>query len=266
MIQELIDAAKPGDTIHVPPGTYSVDAVSGSINLKSGITLDLTQATLVANPNNQIFSIIMRVSDCENVTILGGTIRGERTTHLGSTAAFMGGGGGGVAIWRSKNIKIQGMKISDCFCDGLLVWHSGQVEIANVIADHNRRQGMSLVDSHDVHIHNSQFTHCGGTPPGDGIDIENDLETETCANILVEHCVFLYNEGSGVGVGSPGQYKNIVINPNNDCLFDGKTQPIWTAGNAGSLGTPWWAFLLNRTYGKAPGYAYWGYPRSWRSA
>src|SRR6266699_3152460 len=227
MLQELINAAKPGDTVHVPPGTYPVDAIGASVNLKSGITLDLAHVILTAKPNDKIFSIIMRISDCEDVTIFGGTIWGDRNTHLGSADASVGGGGGGIAIWKSKNIKIQGTTILDSFCDGLLVWHSGQVEIANVTADHNRRQGMSLVDSHDVHIHDNRFTNCGGTPPGDGIDIENDLESETCANILVERCVFTGNQGSGVGVGSPGQYKNIVINPNNDCVFDGKTQPIW---------------------------------------
>jgi hypothetical protein len=264
-IQSLIDQAAPGDTVRVPPGRYEVDSVNAPITLRSGITLDLTGVTLAALPTDRIFSMVVAIPGCSDVTIVGGDIVGERDTHIGSTAWDMGGGGGGITIYNgSRNVKIRGTKVSNCFADGILLLHAHGVEVDGVVSNHNRRQGMSVVDVDGLHVHHSQFSDSGGTPPGSGIDIENDLETEAIRNVLVEHCVFYGNQGSGIGIGGPGVYENIVIAPTNS--FDMKTQPIWVAGNAAPLGTSPWAFLLNRTCSWMPWYRWWGYRTDWYRA
>lgn len=271
-IQDAIDKANAGDTVTVPPGTYEVDAVNEPIRMKSDLALDLTGVVLQALPNDQTTSWLITLWGSRNNTILNGWLRGERNIHLGSTAAAMGGYGGGIDVRGShfpgedpnkpaRNIKIKGTKITDCFGDGISLWDAYDVDLDTVICDHNRRQGMSVVHADGVHVTRSQFSNNGGAAPGCGIDLENDRESERIINVLIEKSVFYGNKGSCIAAGSPGKYGNIRITPDNG--FDMKTQPIWAAGGAAPLGTSWYAFLLNRTCGTLPGYTWWGYPTSW---
>lgn len=275
-LQELIDKASPGDTVRVPPGEYQVDTSEhGALRLKSDITLDLTDVVLRSIPTESKNPWIIQIWGASNVTIVNGTLVGERNNHIGPTDPAAGGGGGGIDIRGShfpgedpskpaRNVRIKGTKISDCFCDGIYVWDAYATEIDHVTCDHNRRQGMSVVHADGVYVHDSQFSNSGGTPPGCGIDLENDLDSERIINVQVGNSVFYGNQGACIAAGSPGAYHNIRILANNS--FDMKTQPIWAAGGAAPLGTPWWAFLLNRSMGYLPSYRWWGYPTSWYHA
>ncbi len=277
LIQGLIDAAQPGSTVRVPPGEYLVDpSVHEAIRMKSNLTLDLTGVILRAKPSDQITSWIIQLWGCQDVTIVNGTLIGERKIHIGSTAAEIGGGGSLIDIRGShypdedpinkpaRNIKIIGTNIVDGFCDGITIWDGLQIELDRVVCNHNRRQGMSVVHADGVHVHHSQFSNNGEADPGCGIDMENDMEFERIVNVLIEKSVFYGNKGSCIAAGSAGKYSNIRITADNG--FDMKTQPIWASGGAAPLGTSWWAFTLNRLCGTMPGYAWWGYPTSWYKA
>ncbi len=84
ILQDLIDQAASGSTISVPPGEYVVN-VQTPIRLKSDIILDLTGSTIVASPTNSIFYAIVVADACNNLSINGGTIKGEWDVHLGPT-------------------------------------------------------------------------------------------------------------------------------------------------------------------------------------
>jgi Right handed beta helix region len=261
-IQTLIDQARPGDTVRVPEGVYAIDAVNAPITLKSDIKLDLTGVTLQAIPNDRIWYRIIEIYGCSNVTIIGGLIIGERDGHLGPTNWEVGGGGAGINIaGGSHNIVIRGTHVSACFADGILVLNGHNITISYVECDRNRRQGMSIINCDGLLVQNSQFSNNGGTPPGCGIDLECDLETEAINDVLISACKFFGNEGSCISFGSPGTYTNCRVAPDND--FDMRTQPIWAGGNAAPLGTPWWAFVLNRLFSWWSGYRWWGYRTEW---
>jgi len=237
-----------------------VDAVNNPIKPQSGETLDLTGQVISVDATtvNSVYAPIQIVG-VSDVTLIGGTIIGDR--HLRPDDPNLGGLGHGIIIGGgASNIKIIGTTVQDCFGDGILIWGGNGVELDNVTSNHNRRQGVSIVNSNGVYIHDGVLSNNGGTSPGDGIDIENDLETETCANILIQNNTFSGNQGSGVGAGSPGTYTNIKVLGNS---FDKTTQPIWVAGNAGSAGTPWWAAALRAIFGWTPSYRWWGYPTEW---
>ncbi len=264
-IQDLIDLASPGDTVVAPPGEYQIDAVGAPLTLKSDLTLDLSAAVLTALPTAALSYQIVRVHGCNNVTIIGGVIKGERNTHLASTAWDVGGWGHGISIQKgSRNIKVTGTQVSDCFADGIYIEDAYDVEISKVTSDHNRRQGMSVIQVDGLVVNACQFSNSGGTPPGCGIDLECDTDVEYIRNVTVSKCVFYGNAGACFAAGSPGTYSNIRVTPDND--FDMKTQPIWAAGHAGPLGTSWWAFLLNRSLGWTSGYRWWGYRTEWYRA
>lgn len=258
MIQDLIDKAKPGDTVVVPPGQYDVDSVNAPVTLRSGITLDLTGVTLKALPNGESNYRVVKIYGVNNVTIRNGSVIGERDAHFNQS----GGWGHGIDIREgSTNIKVLGTRISRCFGDGLYISTASGVEIVDVVSDGNRRQGMSVIDVNVLRVSRSTFCNTGGAPPGDGIDLECDFHTQSIKNVLIERCRFFNNEGSCIGVnGHPGTYANIRIPPGNS--FDMTSQPIWVAGGL-HLGTSWWAFVLNRALGGLPQYRWWGYRTDW---
>ncbi len=263
-LQLMIDQAAPGDTVK-PDGAYQIDSLSDPVRLKSNITLDLSGAALSAIPNSGIYSIILKIDACENVNVIGGLIRGERDTHLGPTNWEIGGGGAGISIQGgSRNIKIQGVNVKECFADGILILDGNQIEIDKVVCDHNRRQGMSVINCDGLSVISSQFSKNGGTPPGCGIDLECDTDAERIANVTIEKNVFYGNAGSCISFGSPGKYINCRVTADNS--FDMVTQPIWAGGNASPLGTSWWAFSLNRACSWLPGYRWWGYRTEWYKA
>ncbi len=269
-IRAAIAAARFGDTVVAPPGKYVVldervkteDGEKGVyVRLKSNMTLQLEQdASIIAHGNNLANYEIISADGCENVKITGlGTVQGDRDYHSGTTGEW----GFGVAL-RAHNAMVSGITIKDCWGDGLYIDDSTNVTVSGVISRHNRRQGMSVASVHMLRVCDSVFRDTGGTAPGCGIDLECDRPNQMIEDVLIERNLFMNNKGSNIAIGSPnGTYRNITVRGDNE--YDRKTQPIWITGNAGKLGAPAWAFLLNRTLGWLSTYRYWGYPTSWTS-
>ena len=94
-------ASRGGGIVFVPRGTYMVRANvpgflgtnflrdEGGIELKDNITLLMDKnAVLKALPSNQRQSVVLRCYNKNNVTIIGGTVQGERDTHIETTASW----------------------------------------------------------------------------------------------------------------------------------------------------------------------------------
>ena len=259
-IQELIDRTTPGFTARPPPGDYVIDGQDNPIRCKTGVTLDLTDAVLRQAPGYGNLSNIIATAGANDLAILGGNLIGERKAD-----GISGERGFGIRIdLGSRNIVVRKTMINNCWMDGVLIKDAYNVELDRIVSDCNRRQAVSALDVNGLHIHHSQLSNSGGTPPGDGIDLECDRPDQKMMNVLIEKNLIFGNKGSNIAVNmSPGMYGNIRIMSDNQ--YDLKTQPIWI-GSPGVLGTPWWAFLLNRSLGWTPGYRYWGYPTSWYKA
>jgi parallel beta-helix repeat protein len=216
-IQKAVDAiAGTGGTVFIPSGTYMVDALT-SIKLKSNMTLQLeSDATLKAIPNAAQNYAVVLVSNASYVNIIGGVIEGERSAHLGSGGEW----GMGIQLNHAQHIVIKGVTARECWGDGFyLTGLSTDVTFCNVIADHNRRQGMSIVWADTIVIRDSTFKNTGGTLPEAGIDIEPN-SGETVNNVLITGCAFTNNASSGVMSGVPGYNTgnafttNVVIDGN----------------------------------------------------
>jgi hypothetical protein len=200
-IQQAIDEiAGTGGTVLVPDGTYLVDAASKKrLKLKSDMTLKLADgATLKAIPTHEKKYSILTIAEAENVTVTGGTLRGERNEHKGKGGEW----GMGIHIGRgAHNITISGLIARDMWGDGFYVRGARGVRFCAVIADRNRRQGLSIIEADGVLVTGSVFKNTQGTRPSAGIDLEpNDSEQEV-TNIRIEHSKFLDNAGPGIQMG-----------------------------------------------------------------
>lgn len=200
--QRAIDALPEGGVLDVPPGDYLIDPLR-SVHLRSRMHLRLARgARLLARPNAAPRAYVLTVERVSDVRISGGAIVGERHAHLGRAGEW----GHGIALRGASRVSISGMRISDCWGDGLSVGgsrvgrgrvvQSSDVEIAGVTCIGNRRQGLTIGGAHRVRVHDCEFSQTSGTPPAAGIDIEPDVSL--ARDVRIERCILRGNRGPGI--------------------------------------------------------------------
>ncbi len=224
-IQRAVNAvAGTGGRVVIPDGTYLVNAVaqsSAGIRLGSNMTMSLSPgAVLKAIPNSSGTYAIVAVSFVKHVTIKGGTLQGDRTNHMGSTGEW----GMGLSINNSEQVVVDGVTTKECWGDGFYVTDlCSNVTLCNVIADHNRRQGLSVTSVDGLVVRSSIFKNTRGTEPECGIDIEPN-NSQIVNHVLITGCTLTNNAGSGFQCGFNSSYTTPrVLNT----VFDSNT----VAGN-----------------------------------
>jgi hypothetical protein len=199
-------ASLGGGTVLVPSGRYLIDG-DVSVKLKSNVTLTMvdTTAQLIAKPTKSGRFYILLILNSTDVSILGGKIIGDRKEHLDT----LGEWGMGIAIYGSRNILINGTKISDCWGDGIVIGAKSNapynapnasinVTVTKVTCDNNRRQAITVGKANGVLIDSCILTNTNGTKPMAGIDIEPDRDT--AQNIKIQNCTLAYNKGNGIEI------------------------------------------------------------------
>jgi hypothetical protein len=222
-IQGAIDAvAGTGGTVLVPAGVYMIDAMAKPrLSLKDNMTLKLADgATLKAIPNDQKEYAVLTISKVTNVTVIGGTLEGERDKHK----AKKGEWGMGIDIRDgAKHVVIAGVTAKDMWGDGFYVSDASNVTFCGVTADRNRRQGLSVIKADGLVVLNSVFQNTGGTRPGAGIDFEPDDRDEAVTGVRIENSKFINNAGPGILIaGKKGNVSRVELTRN---LFKGN-RPI----------------------------------------
>jgi parallel beta-helix repeat protein len=214
-IQAAINKASgTGGTVFIPSGTYMINAITG-IKVKSGMTLRMEKgAVLWALPNAKDHYSIINIENSSNVNVIGGTLIGDRNEHLGNTGEW----GMGITLRGAANVVIDGVTVTNNWGDGFYITGASRnVTFCSVIADNNRRQGMSVISVNGMIVKDSVFKNTGGTPPQSGIDIEPN-KNDSVSNVQITNSQFLDNYGLGVLVTVPvahnGYIKNIIIEGN----------------------------------------------------
>jgi hypothetical protein len=216
-----IEDMQPGASLHVPAGTYLVD--TNKIRLKANTSLIMyAGAILQAVPNNKRHYKIIEVSE-DNVSISGGTLIGERYQHIGTDGEW------GHAVWiggGARNVQISGMVVKQAWGDGFYIRNASHVRLTKVVADGNRRQGLSVIAVSGLIVEQSSFINNGGTRPGAGIDLEPDRATDLVEDVDIVRCRLIENVGAGIVVNdSKGPIRRVVIAGNT---FDGNNRPLYS--------------------------------------
>ncbi len=98
----------------------------------------------------------------------------------------------------AKHVTIANVTVKDMWGDGFYVHGSVDVTFCSVIADNNRRQGLSIIDVDGLLVTNSEFKNTRGTRPAAGIDFEPNDPAEKIINVHIENSKFTDNEGPGI--------------------------------------------------------------------
>lgn len=214
-IQSAIDrvAAAGGGTVLVPNGAYMVNAATKGVALKSNVTLKLEpNAVLRVIPNSLESYTLLTIADAAYVTIDGGTLEGDRGSHGGKTGEW----GMGVRFGAgSKHVTIANVKAMNMWGDGFYVAGAVDVTFCNVVAENNRRQGISIVDVDGLLVTNSVFKQTRGTRPSAGIDFEPNDASQRIINVHIENSKFIDNEGPAILIaGKKAAISKVAITRN----------------------------------------------------
>jgi hypothetical protein len=189
--------AGTGGTVLVPDGVYMVDAASERrLKIRNDTTVKLSPgATVKAIPNGAKTYALLTIAGSSNVTVTGGTLEGDRAQHMDKA----GEQGMGLSILGgSKNVTVSGVTSKEMWGDGFYVEGAQGITFCSVIADHNRRQGLSVIEADQLEVTNSVFSNTRGTAPSAGIDLEPDDVKQQISNVRIHNSKFLNNKGPGI--------------------------------------------------------------------
>ncbi|MDP1831442.1 MAG: right-handed parallel beta-helix repeat-containing protein [Geothrix sp.] len=208
-IQKAVNAvAGTGGSVVIPAGIYLVDPVASThagIRLRSDMTLRFEPgAVLQALPTSTSNYVVLLVGGVQNVQILGGTIIGNR--HNNSILDTREGGIG-LKVARSRHVVVQGLTSKDCWLDGFYIGEaSWDVTLCRVVADGNRRQGMSVTSVDGLVVESCTFKNTTGFMEngvfvcGAGTAIEPNIGQTVC-NVRFTGCTFASNATDGLAIG-----------------------------------------------------------------
>ena len=196
-INAAIQAAKAGQTVYIPRGTYYFVANAG-IQMKSHINLVMDRYAVLkvwpsANENYNIISM----QNIENAHIFGGQIHGERESHSDNDGEY----GMGVGIYDCKNVSLNYMTILSNWGDGVYLGTESHIDdrhgcdtvkIRHCTIVNNRRNNISIVDADNVIIDSCDIRLANGVDPQCEIFIEPNAdengkipEDRVCKHIAV---------------------------------------------------------------------------------
>lgn len=192
----LVTAATAGATAIFQKGaTYCVGA---SVTPVSGSRINLNGSTIQMLGSAAAGVRTVVITGVSDVQLYGGTIDGNKTAFAAVTEQRHC-----VMIEASSNITIRDMYLYNAKGDGLYVGDntvgiSSNIFVDNIWCDQNWRNGMSISHVNTMTITNSQFTNTNGTAPMAGVDVEPNVGTVACTNIVFSGCTFSGNAHFGL--------------------------------------------------------------------
>lgn len=136
-----------------------------------------------------------------DVRIFGGRIEGDRDTHLGAGGEW----GMCLKLIDVENVYIESVALKACWGDGLYLgvkkYQSRMVWIEGVLADGNRRNGITVVAGENVVVSNSVSVRNSGAAPEAGLDIEPNRAGDVLRGVRVLNLQTRENGGPGLQVG-----------------------------------------------------------------
>ena len=245
-IQNAFDAISTnGGTVSFVNGkTYMINGqylpiqtIFGGVKPKSNTTLEGNNATLKVITNNYTGYCVLNIASCDSITINNLNIKGDVSTHTGSTGEF----GHGIIIANSTNVRLYNVSSNDCWGDGLLSTNysvgfaTGNVEAYSCLFNNNRRQGMSIVNMTNGVFVGCSFNNTGrtlATSPASGVDLEPGFVGAVASNISFISCNFYNNQSHGlIGGSSVYVVENIKL---VSCYFNSNGASAITANSVGA--------------------------------
>ncbi|WP_062059388.1 right-handed parallel beta-helix repeat-containing protein [Aquimarina longa] len=220
---------------------HGPDKWAYAMKLPSDFELTMTKEThLRAFPSPSDYStILIMISNSENVTVKNGFLHGERDEHTGPFNIS----GNLMVVKTGINVHIEGVYMGYAGSDGLDIESyrnaydpkyipTRKVYVKDCVFDSNRRNNMAITDGVDITVDRCTFKNAGvdtpnskGTAPRYSIDIEPDVQDYNRPLQLVKTVKILNCTETGSIGGA------LVVAAGDDILVSGNTFEKRTAVN-----------------------------------
>lgn len=192
----LAGAAAAGAVALFQKGTTV--CVGASITPVSGNRINLNGATFQMLGSAALGVRTVMITGVTDVQIWGGAVDGNKAAFAAVTEQRHA-----MMIENSSNITVRDMYLYNAKGDGLYVGDdtagiSSNIFVDNIWCDQNWRNGMSISHVNTMTVTNSQFTNTNGTAPMAGCDVEPNVGTVACTNIVFSGCTFSGNAHMGL--------------------------------------------------------------------
>ncbi|MFV0536204.1 MAG: right-handed parallel beta-helix repeat-containing protein [Dysgonomonas sp.] len=210
-INKAIETAKAEgyNVVKFADGDYLIFCVNDAswyatdgIFVPTNMTLDLGNAKFYVEPNTSAHYALIQIDHVENVTVRGGQIIGDKTTHIAGHRA-----GYGIQVIASRNVNIENVKIEGVTGDGIIftcytyMSFNGRFATKNVkitgcdISDCGGR-GLHLGHVVDADVSDNVFHNIKGGSNQYGIDTNpNPAWKNVVENIKIHHNTFRESTG-----------------------------------------------------------------------
>lgn len=220
---------RDGDTLYIPAGTYLLreygekdiiliqDRKNIRIIMEKGaiLQLDTVEDYAVSDENHHFILHLVR---CENTTVTGGAIYGDRLRYKGSMHVEQGYG---IRMIDCKNLTVRNVEIAYLRGDGIMMFtgiknpDGTREKCRNITVDNCHvhdclRNGITLSSVDGCVISNTVIHGIRGTAPEAAVDIEAEFSGTVNKNATIENCEFYDNGSLSVGVTGPSENIRIV--------------------------------------------------------
>lgn len=233
---------RDGDTLYIPAGTYLLreygekdiiliqDRKNIRIIMEDGaiLQLDTVEDYAVSDENHHFILHLVR---CENTTVTGGAIYGDRLRYKGSMHVEQGYG---IRMIDCKDLTVRNVEIAYLRGDGIMMFtgiknpDGTREKCENITVDNCHvhdclRNGITLSSVDGCVISNTVIHGIRGTAPEAAVDIEAEFSGTVNKNATIENCEFYDNGSLSVGVTGPSESIRIVSSALAEKLtFDGR--------------------------------------------
>ncbi len=194
--------------------------VVGPLFVRSDTVIELAPATVLqTRPGYAEGQSLLTIADAANVTIRGhgGALAMNRAEYTSGEQRYA------LIIQGSSNVSVEQLTASGAGGDGFYIGagathpYSENVELRHCVADHNRRNGLSIVSGKNVLIDGGEFRETQGTMPEAGIDVEPDEPWQRAENIRIRGVLTRHSRGGGFlvapsGTGDPAGRRDLARN------------------------------------------------------
>lgn len=234
-LQYMVNAMGEGDTLKIDQGEYllsKVIQISGRSNLTI-IANNATLRTMDGAPVNKAHSILS-IYNSKNISIEGLTCDGNRDTRIPKETFAHA-----VMIIDSDDITFDHMSVINSVVDGYYVasskpddlsYISKRINFIECNAIGSYRNGLSIINGHDIMVDGGSYSESKGTSPQAGIDVEANANSYIpgSRNIVFKNVHLEDNSGWGILVSQKGSPENINI---EECIFQNNLGGIKHTGS-----------------------------------
>ncbi|MEO1387430.1 MAG: right-handed parallel beta-helix repeat-containing protein [Cyanobacteria bacterium J06634_6] len=155
---------------------------------------------------------MFRALNIDNIELIGEGEGSDRATLKMNKSEYTSSEFGHILSFDgAKGFTVKGLKLTGAGGDGLHIagatWQTAKPGartysenglITDIIADNNRRQGLSIESGKNITVRDSTFSGTSGTAPSAGIDLEPTWDFERLENIKIENVILKDNNGNGL--------------------------------------------------------------------